>query len=104
MVSSRQCAILGRALIRNVLSAFSKLSTPPSPAEWEWGFRFADLLSLPMAAACGQRRMNLAARYFSSPCPPSRERSVKAPVQTLFIDRLAKVADDPVVQGADPVN
>jgi hypothetical protein len=22
----------------------------------------------------------------------------------LFIDRLAKVADDPIVQGADPVN
>jgi len=26
---------------------------------------------------------------------------VKAPFQMLFIDRLAKVADDPIVQGAD---
>ena len=29
---------------------------------------------------------------------------MKAPFQMLFIDRLAKVADDPIVQGADPVN
>jgi hypothetical protein len=29
---------------------------------------------------------------------------VKAPFQMLFINRLAKVADDPIVQGADPVN
>src|SRR5258708_179844 len=27
---------------------------------------------MPMGAACGQRRMNLAAPYFSSPCPPCR--------------------------------
>jgi hypothetical protein len=27
---------------------------------------------------------------------------VKAPFQMLFINRLAKVADDPIVQGADP--
>ena len=48
--------------------------------------------------------MNLAAPYFSSRCPPSRESSVKTPFQMLFIDRLAKVTDDPLVQGADPVN
>ena len=29
---------------------------------------------------------------------------MKAPFQVLFINRLAKVADDPIVQGADPVN
>jgi hypothetical protein len=29
---------------------------------------------------------------------------VKAPFQMLFINRLAKVADDPIVQGADSVN
>jgi len=29
---------------------------------------------------------------------------VKAPFQMLFINRLAKVADDPIVQGSDPVN
>jgi hypothetical protein len=29
---------------------------------------------------------------------------VKAPFQMLFINRLAKVADDPIVQGADPVD
>jgi len=25
--------------------------------------------SMPMGAGCGQRRMNLAATYFNSPCP-----------------------------------
>jgi len=29
------CAIPGRALIRNTSSAFSRLSTPRSPAEWD---------------------------------------------------------------------
>ena len=29
---------------------------------------------------------------------------MKALCQMLFINRLAKVADDPIVQGADPVN
>ena len=29
---------------------------------------------------------------------------MKAPFQMLFINRLAKVADDPIVQGADPVD
>src|SRR5690349_18759435 len=79
-------------------------STPRSPEARGWDCRFADRSSTPMAAGCGQRRMNLAAPYFSSPCPPCRERCVKTPCQMLFIDRLAKVADDPIVQGADPVN
>jgi hypothetical protein len=47
--------------------------------------------------------MNLAALYFSSPCPPCRESCVKAPFQMLFINGFAKVADDPIIQGADPV-
>ena len=64
-----QCAIPGRALIRNISSAFSRLSTPRSPAEWGWGCRSAGPSSMPMGAGCGQRRMNLAAPYFSSPCP-----------------------------------
>jgi hypothetical protein len=29
---------------------------------------------------------------------------VKTSFQMLFIDRLAKITDDPVIQGADPVN
>ena len=29
---------------------------------------------------------------------------MKTPYQMLFINRLAKVADDPIVQGAGPVN
>ena len=29
---------------------------------------------------------------------------MKAPFQMLFINRLAKVADDPIVQGTDPVD
>src|SRR6476619_6770775 len=44
--------------------------TPRSPAAWGWGCRFVGLSSTPMGAGCGQRRMNLAVRYFSSPCPP----------------------------------
>jgi hypothetical protein len=41
---------------------------------------FAGLSSTPMGAGCGQTRMNLAARYFSSPCPPgSRARVMAAP-------------------------
>ena len=48
--------------------------------------------------------MNLAAPYFSSPCLLSHESCVKATFQMLFIYRLAKVADDPIVHGVDPVN
>jgi C4-dicarboxylate-specific signal transduction histidine kinase len=40
------------------------------------GCRFAGLSSTPMGGGCGQRRMNLAAPDFSSPCPPSRESGV----------------------------
>jgi C4-dicarboxylate-specific signal transduction histidine kinase len=45
-------------------------TTPQRPAEQGWGCRFAGLSSTPMEAGCGQRRMNLAVRYFSSPCLP----------------------------------
>ena len=51
---SWQCAIPGRALIRNTSSASSRLSTPRSPAEWGWGCRSAGLSSMPMGAGCGQ--------------------------------------------------
>ena len=67
-VSLWQCTIPGRASIRNISSAFSIPSTPQSPAEQGWGCRFAGLSSTAMGAGCGQRRMNLAGRYFSSPC------------------------------------
>ena len=64
-----QCAIPGRASIRNISSAFSMLSTPRSPAEWGWGCRSAGLSSTPTGAGCGQTQTSLEAPYFSSPCP-----------------------------------
>jgi hypothetical protein len=36
------------ALIRNIWSAYSMLSTPRSPAAWGWGCRFAAPSSMPM--------------------------------------------------------
>jgi hypothetical protein len=69
-----------------------------------------------VGAGCGQRRMNLAAHISVHLARRargsmsllqafiSRESCVKTPFQMLFINRLAKVADDPIVQGADPVN
>jgi hypothetical protein len=36
MAFSWQCAIRGRAFIRNISNAFSRLSTPRSPAVWGW--------------------------------------------------------------------
>mgnify|MGYP003694105677 CR=1 FL=1 len=52
--SSWQCAILGRASIRNISSAFSRLSTPRRPAGWGWGYRSAGRSSMPTGAGCGQ--------------------------------------------------
>ena len=43
--------------------------------------------------------MNFFRRSFIGP-----ENCVEAPFQMLFIKRLAKVADDPIVQGAGMVN
>jgi hypothetical protein len=71
----------GPASIRRISSACSMHFTPRSPAAWGWGCRFAGLSSTPRGAGCGQRPMNLAALYFSLPCPPSRESCVKAPVE-----------------------
>ena len=51
--SPSRCAILARALIRNISSAFSTLSTPRSPAGWGWGCRSAGPSSKLMAAGCG---------------------------------------------------
>jgi hypothetical protein len=61
--------------------------------------------------------MSLEARYFSSPCPAPKESSriifrrvtgresrAKTPFQMLFIHWLTKVTDDPVSQGAGPIN
>src|SRR5580692_1034086 len=68
MASLSRCAILGRALVRNISSAFSMLSTPPSPAEWGWGYQSAGPSSTPTGAGCGQTQTSLEAPYFSSPC------------------------------------
>jgi PAS domain S-box-containing protein len=70
LISTEQCAIPGRASIRRISSACSMHFTPRSPAAWGWDCQFAGLSSTPMGADCGQSRMNLAAPYFSSPCPP----------------------------------
>jgi hypothetical protein len=40
-----------------------------------WGCRFAAPSSMPLGAACGQLRTNLAALYFSSPCPAHKRHS-----------------------------
>ena len=73
MAFSSRCAILGRALIRNISSAFSMLSTPRSPAVWGWGCQSAGPSSMPMAAGSGQTQMSLEAPHFSSPCPARKE-------------------------------
>jgi hypothetical protein len=73
--------VLGRsAVIKNGVSVQTRLSEGLFPVHgdrvqsaWEWGCRFPGLSSTPMAAGCGRRRMNLAAPYFSSPCPPCIE-------------------------------
>jgi hypothetical protein len=69
---SWRCEIPGRALIRRIWSAFSRHSTRRSPAERGWGCRFAGQSSRPMGAGYGQRQTNLAALYYSSPCPARR--------------------------------
>jgi hypothetical protein len=54
---------------RNISSAFSRLFTPRSPAEWGWGCRSAGPSSMPMGAGYGEMRTSLAAPYLSLPCP-----------------------------------
>src|SRR5262249_47488421 len=86
-------------------------------AAWGWGCRSAGRSSTPMGAGCGQMRTDSAAPYFSSPCRAlkqssrilirrltGRESHAKAPCEILFIHRLTKIADDPIVQGARAVN
>ena len=41
MASLSRCAILGRASVRTISSASSRLSTPRSPTELAWGCRSA---------------------------------------------------------------
>src|SRR5258707_4954784 len=77
MTLSLQCAILGRALIRNVSIAFSRLSTPRSQAEWGWGCRSAGRLSKRITDACGPAQTCPAAPHLNSPC---------LPIQTLHRD------------------
>src|SRR5713101_6677771 len=62
--------------------------------------------------------MSLKALYFSSPCPARkrksscilfrqptrRESGTKTPYQMLLINWLTKVTNDPIVQGASPIN
>ena len=57
-----------QALTRTISSAYSKRSTPPSPAEWGWGCRFAGRSSTPTGGACGRRQTSPEAPSFSSPC------------------------------------
>src|SRR6516162_5281504 len=64
--------------IRDYISnAFSRPSTPRSSMEWGWDCRSAGPSLRRMAAGCGQKRMNLAARYFSSPCPTRRANNFR---------------------------
>src|SRR5258706_5777778 len=117
MACSPRCAIQGRALIRNVSSACSSPSTRPSPAEWGWGCRSAGPSSMPMAAGCGQMRLNHRAPCSSSPYQPSKGslwilfRSVtglKSRMQALhqlfLVNGFPKITDNAIFQGAGPFN
>jgi C4-dicarboxylate-specific signal transduction histidine kinase len=64
----------GPGIDPNISSAFSRLSTPRSPAEWGWGYQSADPSSTPMEADCGRKQMSLEAPHFSSHYP-ARKRS-----------------------------
>ena len=68
MAFSSRCAILGRALIRSISTAFLMLSTLRSPAVWGWGCQSAGPSLKPMAAGSGRAQMSLEAPHFSSPC------------------------------------
>ena len=61
----------------HISNAFSRPSTPRSSMEWGWDCRSAGPSLRRMAAGCGQKRMNLAARYFSSPCPTRRANNFR---------------------------
>jgi light-regulated signal transduction histidine kinase (bacteriophytochrome) len=67
--SSSRCVILGQALIRNVASTFSTLSTRQNPAASGWDCRSAGPSSAPMEAGYGSRRINLSALYLSLSYP-----------------------------------
>src|SRR5258708_4622199 len=69
-----------------------------------------------MGAGCGRRRMNLAAPYFSSPCPARTwsscvlvlrlarlESRMEAPYETLLVNRLAEITNNSIAQGAGPL-
>src|ERR1700741_2390014 len=104
--------VLGRGSIRKISSAFSTLSTPRKPAGWGWGYRSAGRLSMLTGAGCGRAQMSLEAPYFSSSCLTRkgkswllvrqlciRESGTKTAYQMPLVHRLAKVTNDPFVQG-----
>src|SRR5262249_51017411 len=95
-----------------VWSVSSRHSTPRNPAERGWGCQSVGLSSMRMAVGCGRRRTSLAALYFSSSCPArietlrrftGLEDLVKTSFQKLFINRLAKVTNNSVIQRLLPV-
>src|SRR5580704_5716422 len=105
MASSSRFAIPAQASIRSVSSAFSRLSTPRSPAEWGWGCRFAGPSSKPMGAACGRIRINLEALLFGSHSRVRKmssriESRAKAPFQLLVVNWFAKITDNSFPQSA----
>lgn len=53
MAFSGQSAILDRASPRSISTVFLRLSTPRSPAEWEWGYQSAGPSSMPTGSAVG---------------------------------------------------
>ena len=68
-----------------------------------------------MGAGYGPKRMSLAALHFSSRCPAQKgnsrlllrrltrpESRTNTPDQIALINRLSKVTDDSIVQGANP--
>src|SRR6185503_16280458 len=68
-----------RASIRDVLSAFLKLSIRPRPAALAWGFQSADPSSKRMEAGYGRPRTNLGVPHFSSPCQARKRNSLPWP-------------------------
>ena len=53
------------------LDRISTPSTQQRRVGSEWGFRFVDPSSMPMAGGCGQRPINLEGPFFSSLCRPA---------------------------------
>ena len=117
MRSLWQCAIQGRVLSQTISSVFSRLSTPRSPTASGWGCRSAGPSSTPMGAGCGLKRIAPARRripvhlaergreFMNSLRSAQLTREPReGTVSELLINWLAKVINDPIVQGAGPVD